>query len=229
MSSSAPDNRGSVSLDPAGAAPRVSVCILSHRPHFLPLALASVWRQTYTDYEIVIKYAAPYWADKMNSLVAGARGEFVLILCDDDELDPDCLAKLVAEADRTGADLVYSDVAVIGAYENDPVFKGQRVHLQLPAFDAEVLRMHCVPYITALMRREFFARLGWYDGTQPYLDWDLWIRACQAGCRAAHLRFQYLFWPRSHDANGSKLMDNPEALRLLRQKHSALAQPPVAP
>lgn len=41
-----------------------------------------------------------------NRLIKLARGEFVMFLDDDDTYEPDCIGRFVAEAERTGADIV---------------------------------------------------------------------------------------------------------------------------
>jgi glycosyltransferase involved in cell wall biosynthesis len=198
--------------------PNVSVCILSHRPELLPRALNSVHRQTYRDFQILVSFAEAYWPDKLNDVMRAARGRWLVPLCDDDELAPTFLERHVTEGEKANADLVFSDIAVLGKHTQliGPV------HIQLPEFDAEVLRMHCVPFFTALVSRELFNAVGGYDGEQPFCDYDLWLRFCQAGAKAVHLRHEYLFQPHSHQHNGSRVMDADEAWRKLRAKHSAL-------
>lgn len=202
--------------------PNVSVLILSHRPDFLPKAIASVEAQTYRDFEICVKACTHWWPEKMNELAKSARGRWIVPLCDDDELAPTFLERHVAEAEAHNADLVYSDLQIIGEYK---ARLGMPIHILLPEFDAEVLRMNCVPFWTALVSRKMFWDIGGYDGQQVFMDHDLWIRMCQAGARYRHLKKEYLFLPRAHGRNSSHVIDEQEAWRLLRQKHSPLLVP----
>jgi glycosyltransferase involved in cell wall biosynthesis len=197
----------------------VSVLILSHRPEMLPKAIASVEAQTYRDFEICVKASVHWWPEKMNELARSARGRWIVPLCDDDELAPTFLERTVTEAEAANADLAYTDVQVIGEYMK---LLGVPVQIRLPTFDAEVLRMHCAPFWTALVSRDLFERVGGYDGEQVFMDHDLWIRCCQAGARHVHLRGEFLMLIRHHGRNSALEIDEQEAWRLLRRKHSPL-------
>ena len=199
--------------------PNVSVLILSHRPDMLSKAIASVEAQTYRDFEICVKASAHWWPDKMNELARSARGRWLVPLCDDDELAPTFLERTVTAAESANADLAYTDVQIIGDYLK---VLGTPIHLQLPTFDAEVLRLRCVPFWTALVSRALFEKVGGYDGEQTFMDHDLWIRCCQADARYVHLRNEYLTLVRKHDGNSGLVIDEQEAWRKLRRKHSPL-------
>lgn len=200
------------------ATPLVSVLILSHRPALYLEARASVYAQTFTDYEIVSKESPKYWGEKLNDLARGASGRWLCILCDDDTLSPTYLEKTLAAATlRPDASIIYTDLLIFGRLT---------VPLRLPEFDAEVLRMYCVPWMTCLIDRQLWNTLGGYDPEQRYGDWDFYIRACKAGAVAVHVR-EPLVGVRDHQRAGSAIMDTAQhdaALRALRQKHSALLQ-----
>jgi glycosyltransferase involved in cell wall biosynthesis len=215
-----------VSDNENSALPRVSVVILSHRFDLALEAARSIKAQSYPNIEIVWKYHEAYWPEKFNEAWAAASGKYLVFLPDDDTLEPEFAARHVAEAERATADLVFSDFYVTGKL---------RLKWHLPAFDAEVLRVHCVPFMTFLVRREFWenlpngthgARGGW-DGNQAYSDWDADIRMYQAHAKAVHLRGEFLWTRAEHAKAGSRLMDDAAhaaALRALRDKHSAMAQ-----
>lgn len=210
--------------------PLVSVLILSHRPALYLEARASVLAQTFTDYEIVSKESPTYWGEKLNDLARGASGRWLCILCDDDTLTPTYLEKTLAAATlRPDASIIYTDLLVFGRLT---------VPLRLPEFDAEVLRMYCVPWMTCLIDRRLWngeahadykplpGTVAGYDPKQRYGDWDFYIRACQGGAVAVHVR-EPLVGVRDHQQAGSAIMDTAQhdaALRALRQKHSALLQ-----
>jgi glycosyltransferase involved in cell wall biosynthesis len=107
--------------------PVVSVCIPSYAAQgFIAATIASVRAQTFTDFEVIVvddcstdqtvavaRAAAeddPRFtiavndhnlgpAENWNSVVARARGHYVKLLCSDDLLTPDCLARQVAALD----------------------------------------------------------------------------------------------------------------------------------
>lgn len=191
-------------------APAVSVVILSHRPHVLPEAVASVLNQTMADREMIVKFCEAYWPDKLNDAVKATSGEYVCVLCDDDMLAPTYLERTVAEIRKAGADICYTDTQIIGA---------MRVPMHLPEFSREATYLSCVPYVTALFRRDLWERVGGFDGRQPYVDWDFWIRCAEAGATAVHLHKEYLYEQRIDGNNGTRFMDHDAALAQLVAKH----------
>lgn len=212
--------------------PLVTVCMLSHRwrthSELVAQAEASVRAQRFGGrLQFLAQRDEEYWPAKLDDIVGAARGRYFVVLPDDDELHPDFLQRHVSVAEATGADLVYSDIEIIGPSVEA---LGMPVFLPLPEFDAEVIRLNQAPYFTCLWRRTVWERLvardGYgYDGRQPMLDWDFPLRACQLRDPAVtyrHLQREYLYRARSHAANGAKLQDNQAAIRKLREKHSTL-------
>ena len=212
--------------------PRVAVIVLSHRFDLAIEAMRSVKAQTYPAelIDLRLEHATGYDEDKFNRAWAGCRATYLIFLPDDDTLHPEFVTRTVTEAERVGADLVITDHLVTGRLT---------MQWRLPAFDAEVLRLYAVPWMTFLVRRTFWAALpngtrgetGGWDGAQPYSDWDAAIRMYQAGAKTVQLRGEFL-WNRSEHKNaGSWIMDtaaHDAALLQLRRKHSAMASPPAA-
>lgn len=197
--------------------PRVSIVILSHRANLLPEAFASAHAQTYRDREIIVKYAEgdAWWPEKINEGICGSSGELFCLLCDDDQLAPTWLAETVAALDREHTDIAYTDNFVFGMLP---------VRFALPDFSLEAVRRDCVPHFTALTKRALWERLGGYDGTQPYTDWDFWLAAAKAAATAAHVR-DYLMRYRVWQKNESRGLCNRDALNALRRKHADLVLP----
>ncbi|MGW5355320.1 glycosyltransferase [Streptomyces sp. NPDC004031] len=121
----------------SGPSPRVSVFTASHQPRYLDDCLASLRRQTFTDWEwVVLLNQGARWrpeqpdervrvevADDVKGVgaakrraCAATRGEFLVELDHDDVLASDCLARIVEAFDADpDAVLVYSDCAQIQA------------------------------------------------------------------------------------------------------------------
>lgn len=111
---------------PDGSGPLVSVVVLSHdRPEYLPRALDSVAAQTYKNLEVIVvdnrsprseevarvvsRYAGFRlirnaenlgFTGGMNRGIEAAAGDYIHLTIDDVLLDPDCIARLVAHAER---------------------------------------------------------------------------------------------------------------------------------
>lgn len=196
--------------------PRVAVIILSHRADLLPQAFASALGQTYRDREIVVKYAEAWWAEKLNEAIASSRSELFVVLCDDDKLRPSYLEETIAALDRDDTDFAYTDNLNFG-----PMVVKQT----LPDFSLHAVQRDCVPHFTALTRRSLWERVGGYDATQPYLDWDFWLRAAKADARGTHLTGRFLFDYRIGPQNGSRGMSHRECMAALQRKHPDVVLP----
>lgn len=198
--------------------PFVSVIVLSHRFNMALDAMQSVKRQSYPQQrlDLLLKHnEGPYYPDKFNAACAAAEGTYLVFLPDDDWLGEEFVTRHVAVAEATGAQMVYSDFLV-----------DARLHLKwhLPPFTPESLRKWCVPYMTFLVRADFWREIGGWDGAQAYSDWDADIRMLQAGGRVTHLTKEFLWTRREHPLSGSSLMDtatHDAALAQLRAKHAA--------
>jgi hypothetical protein len=153
--------------------PTVTVIILSHRRELVGEAMASVFAQTFTDYQVLVQFCETYWGDKLNDIMRAARGKYLCVLCDDDLLAPTYLAEMVEALTLSGADIAYSDTLIFGS-------RPDRVDV-LPAYSLETLQKKCVPWMTAVFKREWFAHVGGYDPKMLYLDWDFWLSCAERG------------------------------------------------
>jgi hypothetical protein len=111
-----------------------------------------------------------------NRLVRRATTEFVAFLDDDDLLDADHLATLVARARESGADVVAS-----WWRWGDPPGPFPAPHLE--RFDADRLRSDNYIPVTVVARRAAVLAAGGFDRHDRYEDWALWLRMLDRGCR----------------------------------------------
>lgn len=176
--------------------PLVSVVVRTKdRPELLREALASLARQTWRRFEVVVVNdggASPTLdevdvpelnlvdlpvnqgrAAAANAGVAQARGDYVTFLDDDDLVEADHLETLVQAAQAQGVRVVYSDAAV-SVLELSPELGDEgwtETERRLPYsrdFDADLLRVdNYLPFNTLLVERELFARAGAHDA-QPF-------------------------------------------------------------
>lgn len=202
--------------------PLVSVIIPACRPDLVEEAKASVARQTYPHVETIVEFrekraddTATVVADKIARGVARSQGKYLIVLCDDDELAPTYCEKTVACAERTNADVVYTDVTAFGEKVN--ALSPDGLKTRLPEFDAEILRFRTVMWMTFLITRDCWEAVGGMDGTQPYMDWDIGLSLYERRATVVHLKEPLYRW-RDHGGNGSRAMNGTEALRALRDK-----------
>lgn len=195
--------------------PLVSVCIPTfNHVRFLPDALASARAQTYPNLEIVVTdnqstdgtaewLAAAVREDprirhvrhpenlgmarNFSSCITEARGEYVKLLCDDDRLAPDCVARLVTmiEADpgvviagcaRQFSDEHWRPVKVLGA--------GRDRAVTVPG---AAMRRECfvwgnrVGEPTAVLFRRRDAQRGFHPDYGQLVDLEMWMHLMERG------------------------------------------------
>ncbi len=195
--------------------PAVSVVVPAYRvTKYIADALDSIFRQTFTDYEVIVvndgcpdttaleRVLTPYrdrirYIQQENRGLAGARNTgirnstapLVVLLDADDILEPDYLEKMVAamRAD-VSLDVMYCDALFFG----EPKTEGRRFTKFCPS-DGPVtflslLTQRCNVLVATTIRRETAARVGWFDESlRSAEDFDLWLRIAKAGGRIEYL------------------------------------------
>jgi glycosyltransferase involved in cell wall biosynthesis len=179
------------------------------RAPLLARALASVTAQTRPVAAISVavdldRQGAPATRDRA---LAAVQTELVAPLDDDDELDPEHLAKLVACMEATGASLVFPWYTVVGGTDPFPQWFG------VPWEDN---RPHQVPVAwlarTSLVRQAGGFGYGWdatqgadpgvdADGNRAGEDYRLILRMVAAGARIVHLPERTWRW--HHDSSNT--------------------------
>lgn len=208
--------------------PSVSIVILSHRRHLMVEAWQSAVAQTAPDVQILVQYAERAWPEKLNEAVNASRGEFIVILCDDDLLDPTYVSRCLALA-REGADIVYTDRRVwqdgtepasgVHFRQHGEAFSGPDCYwIQ---HDLDGFRLGSSLPMTCLIRRSLWDRLDGHDPQMPHSDTEFWYRAVLAGAKCGYIP-EPLFWYREHAAQSSRVNDQMLAfLYAFHRKHFA--------
>lgn len=179
----------------------VSVVIPTHnRPQMLAEALESVRAQSFTDYEIIVasngesqemrersqavaRMAGATWlaldrgnvSAARNLGVAHAKAEWIAFLDDDDIWLPHKLERQMAEAERTGADLVCSDYVCFGGRDVGVI----RPRLPEGWSYTRGLSHHAwwaLPSAALLRKRVFDAVGGFDERFANAQDMELWRR-----------------------------------------------------
>jgi glycosyltransferase involved in cell wall biosynthesis len=197
-------NRGAVQSMTvyAAAMPAVSVVIPTHnRADMLAEALASVQAQTFQDYEIIVvsngespgarlasraiavaRDARYFELETGNASMARnygieqARGEWIALLDDDDLWLPRKLERQVAEAERTGADMIVCDY-IESHLEGREIIRRWRL-LDGWSYTQAINRGYwSVQPSAAMIRKRVFAEIGAFDPRLRYNeDNDMWRR-----------------------------------------------------
>ena len=196
--------------------PAVSVIVPAYRvTKYIADALDSIFRQTFTDYEVIVvddgcpdtealkQALAPYrsrirYIQQENRGLAGARNTgirnstapLIALLDADDILEPHYLEVMIAAMRGDASlDVLYCDALFFG----EPKTAGRRFTEFCPsqgeATFLNLLTQKCNVLVAATIRRDAGARVGWFDESlRSAEDFDLWLRIAKAGGRIKYLR-----------------------------------------
>lgn len=205
---------------PATALPKISVVMPVYNPPvpFLEQAIASVYRQVYTNWELCIaddRSTDPAIAETLNKIAATdnrihlhfrsengnisastnsaaqlATGDFILFLDNDDELTPDALGEIALYlAEHPETDILYSDDDKIDT-------EGKRFAPQFkPDWSPELLLSYMYMGHALVVRHSLFKDLGGfrlgYEGSQ---DYDFALRATEKARQIGHIPLVLYHW-----------------------------------
>lgn len=190
---------------------KVSVIIPGYRTEFINETLQSVFSQTVPAHEVLYVQDSGVAAQKINRLASIATGDAVLVLSDDDNLHPEFIEK-TARLMEQGYDIVYTDLQRFGM-ENDVLIGAD--------YTEENFKVSTVPWMTSLIRKSVFDRVGGWDPAQAYQDYDFYYRCFKAGAKGVCLH-EPLFQYRVHLAAGSFNMNHAEAKQQMKAKHAEI-------
>lgn len=193
---------------------KVSVCIpVYNAEKYLKETIDSVLNQSFHDFELVLindcstddsvdvirQYADPRirfiqnehnlgMHKTMDCCVEEAKGEYVLLLCDDDLIANDCLEKKarVLENDEK-INLVFSASSVIDSHGK--IIMKRRPYKANLKFDGKTLakksfetkNVFAEPS-NVMFRKSAVTNLDGFDCDIKYaIDWDYWLRICSTG------------------------------------------------
>lgn len=173
----------------------VITAALPSRPFMLAECIASVAAQTLRPaaHLVGVDLARRGSSAVRNDLLRAVGTDWTAILDDDDLIDPDHLESLAA----VRADIVYPFTRITGR---------EGWHFGNYPFDAERLRKGNYIPVTALVRTDLLRELGgWRHASEcnaGFEDWDLWLRALDAG--ATFATTERVTWTyRFHEGNKS--------------------------
>jgi cellulose synthase/poly-beta-1,6-N-acetylglucosamine synthase-like glycosyltransferase len=196
--------------------PRVSVIIPCYNTAaYVTDTLASVFAQTWTDYEVIVvndgspdtpqleAAIAPFrdrityihtenrgLAGARNTALSAAKGEVVALLDSDDIWMPEYLEYQIARLDENpDVDFVYPNAMMFGGGTGSG-----RLFMDVHPSEGDVtfaslIDSTCCVMVSLVGRREAIERVGAFDSTLRCCeDYDLWLRAVKAGSRMIYHR-----------------------------------------
>lgn len=188
------------------------ICIAYNHEPFIEAALKSVFKQTYSDLELIVlddgsndgsvqlikriiegKDIPTVFHDKnegytkiFNQGFSMSSGEYIIDFALDDVMKPDFIAKSIEKfqtsSEKTGvvfsnADYIDKDGVVIDNH-NERLFRKGMIKA-VPSGDIFewVLKRYFICTPTMVIKREVLDRLGGYDESLAYEDFDFWVRS----------------------------------------------------
>lgn len=123
-----------------------------------------------------------------NRAFAISSGKYIIDFATDDVLLPTRIAEQVAVFETLGPEygILFTDAVLIDDSGNTLGYFYQRnsdgslkQHVPSGYVFAEVLQRHFISTPTMIIRRSVFEKLGGYDATLAYEDFDLWVRSAR--------------------------------------------------
>ncbi|PKB14543.1 glycosyl transferase family 2 [Novosphingobium kunmingense] len=178
--------------------------------HLAGEALASLQRQTLTDWECAViddgapddvaGAVAPFLADPRirllqtanhgvsaarNTAIRATRAPLVALLDGDDLLRPDYLARMAAELDRSESlELVTCNARVFGAVPHESLVVPAGIGSPEEGGACDVIGGRSKIYIGSMFRRTGWERIGGFDEAMTHSeDLDFWVRLLLGGGR----------------------------------------------
>ncbi len=195
--------------------PKISVLIPTHnRATLLPLAIDSVFQQTFQDFEIIIvdDASTDNTADVVSRFrdervkfihrdvsggdavarnlgLANCQGQYIALLDDDDEWFPEKLEQQINIFRNSGSDIggVYTGVQYIDGASGSKLY--EVIPKEKKGFSNDMLDKNTITTSSLMFKKECIDRVGLFDETFPCAsDHDMWIRIAE--------KFQYKCIPR---------------------------------
>lgn len=124
-------------------------------------------------------------SDGLNKALTKARGNWVAWLNADEFYLPDALRTLVEMGERSGADLVYGDIAWVDE-------RGRMIRL-LPQhpFNEKILRLYgCfIPSSGTIFRRSILGDNPWDPEARMMMDWELYLKLASQEASFRYVKF----------------------------------------
>lgn len=160
--------------------PRVELLIVDDASRDESVAIAEVWLAQHPEVNgRLIRHASNLGLCCVcNDIVTQARGEFISIIGSDDVYLPDKLAHqvplLLNAAPDTG--VIFGDIVRMDSVGNPIEAPTDPVLTHTGDVFLPLLRVNFVSAMSALVRRSCYSKVGLYDETLDYEDWDMWLR-----------------------------------------------------
>lgn len=156
----------------------------------------------------------------LNKLLGHAKGEYINIIASDDWMLPEKLELQVNYLNsHPDVGVVHSDNWIFMEKKNRLEKSGRGRHVPSGWIFNDLLAGNCVTACSAMIRTDCYKRVGFYDETLAFEDWDMWLRI------AREFEIHYMDIPtvvyRLHGKNSSDLMlhEMLQSIKALIQKH----------
>lgn len=210
---------------------------------YIAECLDSALEQTFSDYEIIIvndgstdksleiinEYYKKYPhkikivnqenrgpSAARNAGIREARGAYIFPFDGDDKISSDCLQSLYDARQRTGADVIFSNVVLFGQISGVFLLKNPTKY--------NMVFSNCV-VCSALFKKKDWQQFGGYDENmrKGLEDWELWLNFVEAGKKFYKVKKQLLFYRIEDNAVTKIARENEEeVIEYIFTKHGAL-------
>ena len=145
-----------------------------------------------------------------NAGIAAATGDWIAFLDHDDYWQPGKLASQLAAADRTGADVIYTNAQNFGDVNRVAELRSNPDEMPEGDLFEHLLLDNFIVVSSTMVRRELLEKVGGFNAPPGVEDWDLWLRLATCGAKFAPVRepfTMYQWRPGSLSKNFERMRD----------------------
>ena len=145
----------------------------------------------------------------LNQMLRLAKGEYIKLISSDDMLDIEAIQNLV-ECFKCNPDcslIVGNGYNVNENYrfgEEPQKYNGRLLYEKQPDFSGDymlrLLERDNIAAPAVMLKREVFARFGYFNEEMVYEDWEYWLRIVKAGGKIGYCNHTVVFYRRSPQA-----------------------------
>ena len=154
-------------------------------------------------------------AQTRNNGISAARGEWVAFLDHDDYWKPDKLSEQLKAAERTGADVVYTNAGNFGDVDRVADLRSEPSGMLEGDLLEPLLLDNFIVVSSVMIRRSVIDKFKGFNASLPCVeDWDLWLRLSANGVRFAAVREPVT----KYQWRAGSMSKNYELMRTTRQR-----------
>lgn len=129
-------------------------------------------------------------AYNINCMIRKSKGNYFKIISGDDIMEYNCISKLIkCFIDHPECSVVYSNAYIVSndykkeknILKTDKMYNLRKSGIESKSFFRKLMMGNCIVAPSVMTKKEVYEKLGFYDESIPYEDYEYWIRISHNG------------------------------------------------